>query len=733
MKPVLNNHVGSGSFSGMVIKSRLNQSRMGMILDMLAKKYNAPETAALREYVSNSTDSHRSSGVTCPVEVTLPTSFSPELIIQDFGLGMSSEELVEIYSGFGFSTKDDSDDDIGGFGIGSKSALAISNQFSVVSVKDGLKNMLVATRENGDILYKFAIQDAVTTDPNGVTVTIPIRNIAEYSTENALKVLTMWKVSQVKVLNNEEANKRIADMWIETEKGYINPEIFEFKEQGQYNYRNRNGNIVAVGPVAYPTLVNYTRDESFRNQLTFSIYSVPKLKIHEIEVSQSREVIEKNIENEEIINARYKELYLDASDIFEEKLSECKTMLDAVKLKFSEMGQIFEKEITFQGVVVPKTVKIEKSELISITPDNFSSARSKRRISLDSVTDSKIALNRKIDFVIVLDKTSTSSATIRSSLHEIITEQNKNYDNEKSTQTDFRTLKKGMITETQEEFSDLLIVGKFIKVSEILELAKDIRAKNRAKNKVEGLTEEKSRNNDIGNRKLTIVTPIKNRYEQFLLKPALLSDLIGVKNVVFFQRQSSKDFRTVGKRDAGHSSQHRLLSDYILSIPEEERPTFVMIGNNIKSLAPYLEYVEGSKILPEKWIAGKILERIKVADKKHNGAVVIALKSSSTVSALRTIKDNNSYYDSSDSITSLLSETVRELVIDIEPLVEFASVHYQILSDAGIKTVEPENDKHFALYSILGRTYLLRLEEEQKKVLANYVDTEMLNIINSVK
>ena len=145
-----------------------------ILLHTLIRQYSNPYLAVLRELTSNASDSHIVAGQTRPIEVTTPSALSPSLIIEDFGTGLTRNDL-KLYGQFGQSTKRDTNDLVGSFGLGSKSALAMSSQFSVTSVKNGKRNTVIVHRaESGAprMGFPFPEQDA-TGEPNGVKITIP--------------------------------------------------------------------------------------------------------------------------------------------------------------------------------------------------------------------------------------------------------------------------------------------------------------------------------------------------------------------------------------------------------------------------------------------------------------------------------------------------------------------------------------------------------------------------------
>lgn len=164
----------------------IDEAGMARLMTTLSGVYENPPVAVMREYTSNAFDSHLKAGTKRPVLVTYLTKVfdplimrmrtigAPELTVEDFGTGMDEAELRALYGKYGASTKINSNREIGGFGIGSKSALSINNTFSVRSRKNGVEISLTLTKgKDGVGVLPFA-KPVVTREPNGVKVTVPI-------------------------------------------------------------------------------------------------------------------------------------------------------------------------------------------------------------------------------------------------------------------------------------------------------------------------------------------------------------------------------------------------------------------------------------------------------------------------------------------------------------------------------------------------------------------------------
>ena len=147
----------------------------GLLIQRLTELYEDPVEASVRETVSNALDAvaESFSGEHPEVHIISPTSLNPVFTVKDNGVGMNYNDLKEIYSKYGASTKMDNFDQIGAYGLGAKAPLAYGTEFTVTSIKDGQKTTIIVARE--ELTNYIKIVDSVETDePSGTTVSIPV-------------------------------------------------------------------------------------------------------------------------------------------------------------------------------------------------------------------------------------------------------------------------------------------------------------------------------------------------------------------------------------------------------------------------------------------------------------------------------------------------------------------------------------------------------------------------------
>lgn len=155
----------------------IDENSLQHIMAVLTNLYSDPELAVIREYSTNAHDSHVEAGKTdVPVDVKLPDTFDPIFRIRDYGVGLSENEVYDIYGRYGASTKRNSNDYVGQLGLGCKSALTLNNQFSLIAIKDGIKNTFNIHVDESGIPTISHAHRTNTDEGNGVEVIVPVSN-----------------------------------------------------------------------------------------------------------------------------------------------------------------------------------------------------------------------------------------------------------------------------------------------------------------------------------------------------------------------------------------------------------------------------------------------------------------------------------------------------------------------------------------------------------------------------
>lgn len=196
------------------------------LMGVLIRLYSDREMAALREISTNARDSHIEAGTPeRPIEVTLPSPLSQFLKVRDYGVGLSVDDLFEMYTKFGASTKRETNSLNGCLGLGSKSPLAYTDQFSLTTVKNGTKATITVTKRANGVPELTVVDTQATDDHAGVEVVIPVRRFNEFASK-AKHLFAFWQPGTV-LVNGEEPKPveglRVSDEYtiIEGSQDYV--------------------------------------------------------------------------------------------------------------------------------------------------------------------------------------------------------------------------------------------------------------------------------------------------------------------------------------------------------------------------------------------------------------------------------------------------------------------------------------------------------------------------------
>lgn len=140
--------------------------------------YSDKIESVLRELGCNAADAHKMNGKGhVPFDVKLPSAIDPEFFIQDFGPGLSKDAVYDLYTTYFASSKTDDDNQTGGFGLGSKSPFAYTDNFSITSCHDGVQRSFTAfIGEGGEpTVMEVDCRPVSTGWPTGVRVSMAVK------------------------------------------------------------------------------------------------------------------------------------------------------------------------------------------------------------------------------------------------------------------------------------------------------------------------------------------------------------------------------------------------------------------------------------------------------------------------------------------------------------------------------------------------------------------------------
>jgi len=160
-----------------------------VLMQMLSKNlYSDDIGSTVRECASNALDSHRRAGVDKPIVVSLRATKDNtyEFSVEDFGIGLDADDVKNIISKYGKSTKRNSATELGMMGLGFKAPLAYTSSFYFVCRKDGMERKYMMY-EGEDVNTIDLLYETPTDQPNGVKVIVPVKWRDTYDFKRKIK------------------------------------------------------------------------------------------------------------------------------------------------------------------------------------------------------------------------------------------------------------------------------------------------------------------------------------------------------------------------------------------------------------------------------------------------------------------------------------------------------------------------------------------------------------------
>jgi hypothetical protein len=257
---------------------------MRYIARLLRNNYSDTILATMREIVANALDvtSKRKP------EITLPTSFQPNFIVRDFGVGLSEEDMLGLYTKYGKSTKRGANNAIGGFGIGRFAPLSYTSSFIVTSIFEGYKTSYSILIDEFDDTVVTKIYSCESNEPTGISVQVPIANDDVTKFREKFRLFSAFIQDKINVKSanyvhfelNPMLSNEVFDLFGEVVNSWGLRRIQAGKHSAPFS-----GAGVLMGGVFYPVTPDSERD-AFCSGLVY------KAKIGEFDLHHGRENLE---------------------------------------------------------------------------------------------------------------------------------------------------------------------------------------------------------------------------------------------------------------------------------------------------------------------------------------------------------------------------------------------------------------------------------------------------------
>ena len=334
----------------------IKAKNMAHILKLLSSPYSNPIQAVIREYSTNAWDEHVKWGIEKPFRVSLPTAFEPVFKVRDFAKGLTHEQVVDIYSQYGESTKRDEEDEManlfnGQIGIGAKSGLCYGTKsFSISSYVEGVMTVYNCyTEENGLPTYA-KLFSAETDEPDGLEVSIPVdpADINKFHTE-ATRVYTYFVVKP-EILNALPS------------VSFDRPKAQQDLEGTTWRLTGNSKSFIIMGNVAYPIDKSQIDNARGADGILVDCGIEIEVPIGDVSMAISREALEYTPKTKANVNKAINAVVDELSAMVETKFTNAPDIWEAkiqYRQVFFELGQIgtalakiLKGKINWQGILV---------------------------------------------------------------------------------------------------------------------------------------------------------------------------------------------------------------------------------------------------------------------------------------------------------------------------------------------------------------------------------------------
>lgn len=280
--------------------------------------YSNKILAVIREYTCNAIDSHVAAGRTdVPIEVHLPNTLEPYFSVKDFGVGLEHEDVMNIYTTYFESTKNSTNDQIGGLGIGGKAFFAYTDSFMVISRFNGMERIYTAfINELG-------------------CPSITLMGESETDEVNGLEVKGEVKADDFDsfIHNASTFFSRVRPMPVFTGVSDFKPNgvTYSYNLNGQgwkVRANSDSGAVAIMGVVPYPISLD-SPDLTATHKAVLRLPIDIQFNIGDIEVAASREALSFTPDSIKAVIAKLDAISVEVRQIITDRFAACKNMWEA--------------------------------------------------------------------------------------------------------------------------------------------------------------------------------------------------------------------------------------------------------------------------------------------------------------------------------------------------------------------------------------------------------------------
>ena len=316
---------------------------------LISKMYTNKQGAVIRELSANAWDAHVEAGASeTPFDLHLPTWLDKTFHIRDYGTGIPHAKFEHIYTNVGASTKEDSDDLIGGFGLGSKTPFTMTDTFMVENWNSGTKTTWICFKDKGEPQVSKVAEEP-SDEPSGLKVSFSFdEGSVDEFTRQVTKQLRFFPVKpNITGGEYDVVFHELPDGWETQDYFYANTKLSSYD------------NYLVMGNVAY-VLSSSEFDYSLR--AFFHKGLIIKAPIGAVDIPPSRENLEMTSRTKDYVNGVLTKIKAEYAGDVQKRIKLCVNEWELHKvcydLNYTILGGNYSQRLLWNGKAIDwSTVK----------------------------------------------------------------------------------------------------------------------------------------------------------------------------------------------------------------------------------------------------------------------------------------------------------------------------------------------------------------------------------------
>lgn len=403
------------------VNCTIDAEDMRYVASLLRNNYSNTRLAVVREITANALDANKEANASRQIEVKLPTSMNPTFAVRDFGGGLSEKDIFELYSKYGKSTKRESNNYIGAFGIGKFAPLSYGDSFTCVSYNSGLKTSYNIFVNDDDDTKISKMHQEPSSEPTGLSIEIAVADsdVEEFK-KVAQKFFEFFPADEMpKFIGVDEdfISPREAIIASEQDAWFFVKE----DDSSRYGYYHSTyGSHVIMGRVTYPldsssiNLDNFIKDDRLKNVcanlLSHSNFYL-RVPLGGVKLHHSRESLEYNKQTQKTIAKFLVVASKEVQEIAKKKLADSTDLWDAksnyarvVNALPYNMRTIFENSFEWNDIKIDSSFFLRNrdrnDDLVLTKTDRVSDMDARDGFKVQSCKVNKIHCDKNVLFAI---------------------------------------------------------------------------------------------------------------------------------------------------------------------------------------------------------------------------------------------------------------------------------------------------------------------------------------------